>query len=134
MVVGLQMYQADFGALPPAHRWCDALADYGPYRPGDSFVVCEERTDLECGYAFNSALSGVSLDDVQDPMHVVLLFESDRGWNAAGGASLLPTEPRHGGGDNYGMVAAFSPSRWADRSAVIDGTAGILWDPGSTKQ
>jgi len=125
-VVALQMYEAEYGALPPADRWCDAL---GPEDGGDSWFMCPERPRLGCGYAFNSALSGGSLDGIRDPEHTVLLFESDRGWNAAGDASLLPPEPRHGGRDMYGMVMAFSPSRSVARTALMDGAAGIVWDP-----
>jgi hypothetical protein len=111
-VVALLAYEGEHGAFPQADRWCDALAPDGH---GHWFFLCPERPDLQCGYAFNAALSGVSLEEVADPWHTVLLFESDQGWNAAGDASLLPAEPRHAGRDHYGMVCAFSPSRLVDR-------------------
>jgi len=119
----------EHGAFPEADRWCDAVA---PGALGHWWLVCPERPQLGCGYAFNAALSGLSLEDIPDPEHTVLLFESDRGWNAAGGASLLPAKPRHGGKDHYGLVMAWSLHRTVKRGAggyeALATEAGLTWE------
>jgi len=64
----------------------------------------------------------------------VLIFESDAGWNAAGGAELLPDEPRHKRGDNY--IFADGRVDWVPRKKLPDGTwakepgpDGVIWEP-----
>jgi prepilin-type processing-associated H-X9-DG protein len=39
-----------------------------------------------------------------DPATTLVFLESDAGWNASRGATLLPQQPRHDGVDNYGMA------------------------------
>jgi hypothetical protein len=102
----MQMYVLDWdNVLPVAAGWCDSVSEYaGPAAeevdPGfpwssESPFVCPSAPALRCGYAFNSELSGVDLNALSDPHNTILLFESDAGWNAAGGADLLPSRPRH---------------------------------------
>jgi hypothetical protein len=43
-------------------------------------------------------------DSIGDADTTIMLFESDRGWNATGGAELLPNKPRHDGGDRYALA------------------------------
>lgn len=136
LTIGLSMYSEDCGALPPASHWCDALTAYNKvYYPwiGTSFLACPERPDLRYGYAFNSALSGLRLEDVPDPEHTVLLFESDRGWNAAGDASLLPKKPRHGQRDYYG-TALGGPARLFTRNEATGPSAKVVWYPKRNKR
>jgi hypothetical protein len=125
LAISLEMYDADYDTLPDASRWCDAIASREP-RVKAWWFVCPQRPDLRCGYAFNSALSGVSLKDIADPAGVILLFESDAGWNACGGAELLPEKPRHGGADLY--ADGVGVARLRTRDDTTDGVAA-RWDP-----
>ena len=84
------------------------------YRVGDS------HTTPGCSYALNSSLINLMSTEVRAPERVVSLFESDAGWNAAGGPELLPDEPRHLGGDNYGF--ADGHVEWLSRKKLPDGT------------
>ena len=88
----LKYAQDHGGRLPPAQEWCDLLR---PYLKNAHAFVCPAAKNLRCSYAFNANLSGVRLDDIPESRHVVIFFESDRGWNAAGGPELLPAQPRH---------------------------------------
>jgi len=126
LAMALSMYSQDHGALPPGDQWCDALASYG-HGMERWWFTCPERPDLQCGYALNAALSGVSLEEIPEPVSTVLLFESDAGWNACGGRELLPERPRHGKRDMY--AEALVSTRLSDRTAVTEGTADIFWDP-----
>jgi prepilin-type processing-associated H-X9-DG protein len=82
MSVGLRLYAGDNGdKLPYATNWCDAIIN----EVGSPRVYqCPAHDGARCSYAYNAAVSGLELDDV-DPRTVVL-FESNRGWNGAGGA------------------------------------------------
>ncbi|MCJ7822527.1 MAG: hypothetical protein MUQ26_05530 [Armatimonadetes bacterium] len=115
----LGMYLDEYdNRFPLANTWCDGLYPYiqrrvTPWGPEDmdaeirGMLVCPAVPDLVCGYAFNAALSGAAYDAIEEPAEdTVVLFESDRGWNAAGGPELLPDEPRHLGGDNYLVFAS----------------------------
>jgi prepilin-type processing-associated H-X9-DG protein len=56
----------------------------------------------------------------------VAIFESDRGWNAHGGPQLLPRNPRHVKGDNYGF--ADGHAKWyARKSEAIPGQSEPRW-------
>lgn len=103
----VELYSADNdSALPLASRWCDNVSPYLE-RPRD--LVCPEATDLRCGYAYNARLSGARRDTIGDPGSTILIFESDAGWNAAGGRELLPRRPRHTyGSDNYALLSGRS--------------------------
>jgi hypothetical protein len=109
--VATRMYLADYdGRYPDATSWSDAL---GPYVDGGTangktdragVFRCPEAPGLPCAYAFNRSLGGARSEAVNDPRKTVLIFESDRGWNAAGGPGILPREGRHLGRDVYGFV------------------------------
>lgn len=64
----------------------------------------------------------------------VLVFESGSAVALAGGPELLPDEPRHFGGDNYGF--ADGSARWIRRKRLPDGTwakapdADVIWEVG----
>ena len=123
------------GRLPAAETWCDDLL---PYIRGEEAFLCPAAPDLQCAYAFNAALSGVRAESIPDLVNVVLIFESDGGWNAAGGMELLAEEPRHLGGENYGFVdghAAWIGRRLADADEEgervyerVPAKDGIRWD------
>jgi len=111
------MYLYDYDDhLPATTDWCDVLV--GPYVGNPDAFVCPAASDLPCGYALNGSLVGASLADVYDPSQTVAIFESDRGWNAAGGEDLLPYEPRHLGGYNFGYVDGHAG--WVSEDAISD--------------
>jgi prepilin-type processing-associated H-X9-DG protein len=87
--------------FPDARAWCDQLL---PYVPDKEVFVCPSRPQLRCGYAFNSALGGVRYDSIKDPAKVVVIFETDRGWNAAGGPELLSAHDSRFPGYNIGFA------------------------------
>ena len=89
------------GRLPPAEGWCDLLV---PYVRDRSAFVCPETRNQTCSYALNEAIAGLRVTDLEDASATVILFESDAGWNAAGGSDLIPLSPRHFGGDILGYA------------------------------
>jgi hypothetical protein len=133
LTLALAMYAGDNGVFPPSDSWCDRL--FPDYVKNDMAFVCPERKHLRCGYAYNEALSEVNPETIKTPPHkTIIIFESDAGWNAAGGRELLVEKPRHRGGDWYGYAGGQMNSltpmhEWHRRADVVAGKAGIFWDP-----
>ena len=134
LVRAMRAYTADYeDTLPPAERWSDALL---PYVQERSLFVCPSGQNRVCSYAMNAAVGGLRTEEIGTP--VVLLFESDAGWNAAGGPELMPAEPRHFGGDRVGMTdwstnyrarayeRAGLTRRWLKKYAILGPSA---WAP-----
>jgi len=121
LAIATNMYLADWDAFPDEHAWCDTLDEYvmnrGIYR-------CPSAPDLDCGFALNSALTLAPVSRVQDPARMVTIFESGEGWNASGGRGLLPSPPRHLGGDNYGF--ADGHGKWHQRGEL---SSLLQWTP-----
>jgi hypothetical protein len=123
LALALQMYvMYNNGAFPVADTWCDSLADYVT---NDDVFRCPSASDPSCGYAYNRALAGVQLSQIADPESVVAVFESDSGWNAAGGASLLPSAPRHLERDSYGC--ADGSARRVKRAELATVVPDLRW-------
>ncbi len=101
--LALLIYAAEHDQhLPPADRWMDELARYTVDR---EMLRCPHAPELEYGYAFNAHLSGVNLDDIDNPAEIVLIFDSNLGTrNAAGGPEAVADPPRHNHGNNYGFA------------------------------
>jgi hypothetical protein len=98
----MQVYLADNdNAFPRASDWRDAVDEYQPR--GDE-MACPMADSARGSYAYNAALSGAMYDSLSDAASTVAIFESDKGWNAAGGQELLTDVPRHLGGDNLGFA------------------------------
>ena len=117
----LQMYLTDNDdAFPLATTWCESVM---PYVRSEYTFVCPIAPRLQCGYAVPSGLAGIRSHMLQDPRRTVALFESNQGWNAAGGPELLPKDPRHQGGDIYGF--ADGSTRWQHRVMV----ERLRWQP-----
>jgi hypothetical protein len=108
------------GVFPRGHRWCDQIRIYVE---ANEDYMCPTRPLLSSGYALNGALAGITSKLLADPRSVVVVFESDSGWNAVGGPELLPKEPRHLGGDDYGF--ADGSVRWYPRSKAKE----VQWTP-----
>lgn len=112
--MALQMYLADYDdVFPPAETWTDLML---PYVGSKEVLVCPEAPEASCGLALNAALAGRRMAFEEPTRHVITLLESDRGWNGAGGREALPTVPRHGNGDNYGLLDG--SCTWAARRPI----------------
>lgn len=98
LALGVRMYSTDNkDTFPSASSWCEALTPYvspGQSPSGSSYNVfaCPMTSDQRCSYAYNKKLSGVDESKV-DPQ-TVMIFESDAGWNAAGGAEIAKLHHR----------------------------------------
>ena len=130
IALAFQMYATDNDDwFPPAAGWCDSIREYVK---NDMVYHCPSDSNPDCAFAFNAALDRASLADIPNPAEIVVVFESDRGWNAAGGPELLPAEPRHEGGDHYGF--ADGGAGWVKRRGLgRDDVGDLVWtkEPGS---
>jgi prepilin-type processing-associated H-X9-DG protein len=92
LALGVRMYSSDNkDTFPAATNWCEAMTQYvspGQSTPSSrlSVFTCPTQPERRCSYAYNRRLSGVEEGKV-DPQ-TVLIFESDAGWDAAGGPEL----------------------------------------------
>lgn len=86
----VRIYANDNNDRFPAATWCDAL------QSGINDLTafqCPARASRS-GYALNAAVAGKVRYEVAP--ETVVLFESDKGWNAVGDASTLTSDSRHG--------------------------------------
>jgi hypothetical protein len=89
----INIYGGEYnGMLPTADSWCDLLNKYVD-SDGKTFK-CPVAKEGRCNFAFNINVNEMKLDDI--PPDVVLLFESEPGWNQVGGPELLTTENHEG--------------------------------------
>jgi len=121
--VFVQVYAVEHGTLPPADEWCNRLMPLLRY---EALLVCPAAPKLRCGYAFNRALGGLSAAKrrkLPHPDRTVVIFESDLGWNGAGGPDALVKRPRHRGKD----VFAFADG--SGRAVERDKESDLIWRP-----
>lgn len=87
------------GRYPPCVQWCDLLiaTDAGFARD----LVCKAGSPARSHYAMNRHATPDS------PGNVVLLFETDGGWNQSGGVELLTTDNHKGKGCNVLYVGGY---------------------------
>jgi len=98
----MQVYLADNdNAFTRAADWRDVVDEYLPR--GDE-MACPMADSPRRSYAYNAALSSAMYDSLSDAASTVTIFESDKGWNAAGGPELLTDVPRHLRGDDLGFA------------------------------
>ena len=132
LVASLQVYLATSdGKYPPEGRWSGPLLSQSG---GHQRLRCSVASGTGGSYAFNSALANARQDALEAPSSVVVLFESDTGRGASGGREILPSKPRHLGGDNYGF--ADGSVKWLARKKLPDGTWAkapdadwVIWEP-----
>ena len=94
--LGFMMYATDHkDVFPSGATWCDTLMPY--INNQNTFRCPQGKPGQRSHYAFNSHLAGHNTKDIQSPAETVLVFETDGGWNVAGGRELLPAQPRHNG-------------------------------------
>jgi hypothetical protein len=91
-------YLSAHGHHPLEDSWCDGVR---PYLKSATAFACPSTGEPARGFAANRNLTGKHGVDASVAPMLVAIFESDAGWNAAGGPELLPPKPRHLGGDNY---------------------------------
>jgi hypothetical protein len=86
----IQVYANDYeGKLPTASKWCDLLHKYSDL--DTKHLRCPGDKQGPCSYALNEFVSSIN-----DKENVVLLFESNAGWNQVGGEKLFNIG-NHGG-------------------------------------
>ncbi len=127
--LALVMYADDYGACPPAAKWQETIMDYVK---NPDIYRCPQAEELRSGFAYNNKLAGQQRPDSPGSANIVSIFETDRGWDVHGGPTLLPKEPRHEKGDNYGF--ADGHAKWVRRKD-LDGTwfktpaeAWVTWE------
>ncbi len=120
------------GHLPVASVWGDAIL---PKVSTEGGVHSLASGSNHCAYAFNSALSGAEYEALRNPEKIIMIFESEQGWNAHGGAELLPSIPRWpNGGDHYcfadGHVVWLHRKKRSDGSWAKEPDADwVIWKP-----
>jgi hypothetical protein len=77
------------GRFPPVASWCDAISNR---LASPKIFCCPRRAEEEGSYAINRRLEGRVWGQLNSK--TVLLFESDAGWNGAGGEEQMVTR-RH---------------------------------------
>jgi prepilin-type processing-associated H-X9-DG protein len=85
--------------FPTACEWCDLLIEHAEVN--ESMLLCDYNAESRCQYALNKGVEGLGAGA---PGDMVLLFESDAGWNAAGGPELQTTSHHEGEGCNVLFV------------------------------
>ena len=122
----LRMYAEDNdNRFPPPASWCDAIVPY--LEDGRDVFVCPAAPDQPCGYALNPYPSGPARKRSKIATPMVLVFESDAGWNAHGGRSLLPEVARHLSGDD--LLMADGRVIWVRRDDLREGSFRFIWSP-----
>ncbi|MDE2679745.1 MAG: GYF domain-containing protein [Verrucomicrobiota bacterium] len=82
LAIAIHEFHEDNDHLPDATKWSDELL---PFVGNDKQVFISSADPDGSSYAFNKNLSGMKLDDLQAAARTVVFFESDLGWNGAGG-------------------------------------------------
>jgi prepilin-type processing-associated H-X9-DG protein len=119
LALAVRFYSGDHNdQLPPAATWCDAIQG-GNGSPG--IFQCPAEPNRRCAYAFNAKLDGKKEKEVNP--QTVLLFESDAGWNGAGGATAL--KPHKHSGRSVNVAFMDGSVRAIDRSQL----ATLRWEP-----
>lgn len=90
LATAMEEYAADnSGLLPNASEWCDALLRKLHRLTPENFRNPADP-NADCGFAFNTNLSGCSLNEI--PADVVLLFQASGPRNLCGGEELFEEE------------------------------------------
>ena len=120
LALAIRIYAGDNNDhFPPAATWCDAIKeDAGNERV---FKCPAADPASRCDYGYNSALDG--MDDSKVDPQTVMLFESDGGWNANGGADSMITASRH----EKKFVVAFADG--SVEEVPESGLSNLRWSP-----
>jgi len=119
-VILIQYAHENGGLYPPGERWCDVLTTR--FRGEVDFndvLRCPEVETGPCNYAMNPYAEPNGAGDV------VLLFESQPGWNQHGGPTLLTTVNHEGKGANVLFVD------WSVNFIKAEEVIGLKWRDGA---
>lgn len=105
--------------LPHGTNWCDAVRDYVPSM--SVFTCPGAPANATSIFAINQSLVGKSLDQVAP--ETVLLFESDPGWNVAGGRESVAQH-----GTSPGVVYIFTVGGQV-QMVPLAGLGSLRWSP-----
>jgi len=127
LTLGVIMCAQDHGEkLPAADKWCDEIL---PNVKGPDVFKCPNVPGAKSGFAFNRALSGLTLSDIADPTRTVLIYESNLGWNGAGGPETMVSPPRHFVSSGRGVVIGFVDGHVEKVSSAE--LPQLVWEPGA---
>ena len=94
----MYVYAGDYdGKFPTSTEWCDLLIEYTDVDahtfccPATSGYNSFDTSQRICSYGMNDNVEGADA-----PGDMVLLFETDAGWNQSGGREMLISGYRHG--------------------------------------
>jgi hypothetical protein len=92
LALAVRIYSGEHNnQLPHAATWCD---DIKAAAGSDKVFKCPAaEAGSRCDYAFNAKLDGMDASKINP--QTVMIFESDGGWDANGGAELMIGKPRH---------------------------------------
>jgi len=90
--------------FPTPAKWCDLLVEY--QNVSKQTFACpaaliKYRSVDQCNYAMNKNVEGLGTNA---PPDMVLLFETQPGWNQSGGPEILSTDNHQGEGCNVAFV------------------------------
>ena len=90
--------------FPTSSKWCDLLVEY--QNVSKQTFACpaaliKYRSVDQCNYAMNKNVEGLGTNA---PPDMVLLFETQPGWNQSGGPEILSTDNHQGEGCNVAFV------------------------------
>ena len=109
--------------LPPSAGWSDAISN----NVGSPKVFqCPADKDHRCSYAFNQALGGKKLSEVNPK--TVLFFESDTGWNGAGGVASVVSRG-HSQNNTRADVINIVHVDGSVETVPLSQLTGLRWDP-----
>ncbi|MBN2588272.1 MAG: hypothetical protein JXA96_00285 [Sedimentisphaerales bacterium] len=91
----MMIYVNDFDGYPTPEKWCDLLIEYCDVTP-KSFR-CKGAKEGPCNFAINKYLAEIG--EANDP-DIVVLFETQHGWNQVGGPEMLILDNHNGEGSN----------------------------------
>lgn len=131
--VAVMMYAQDYeGQYPPPGSWDKATEPYtlSATKSGGPHIDvrhCPSSKLPGRSYAMNANLKSVNADKIANPMDAVMLFDASDGSPASGGPELMPSPPRHLGGDVVGFTDGHAKRvRAADYPTLV-------WHIGNTK-
>jgi prepilin-type processing-associated H-X9-DG protein len=118
LCMAAQLYAKDWGKLPPAEGWVDALE---PYLKNKALLHCPAAAAQPAvSYAFNRALAEMPLVQLEKPARTILFYETaSADPSPSGTGEDLPKPGRHGGRCVIGfadghveVVAEVDPAWW----------------------
>lgn len=100
------------GRFPQAERWCDILLEQ---TKDESLFACPLQKGARCSYSLNKYAVEAGSDL---PEGMVLLFESEPGWNQVGGAELMITPHESRRGNTGSVVFASGRARFVSEDDI----------------